>query len=261
MKKAFFCTLASLASILAPAIDVFASPPSPETTKILFVGNSLTLGNDLPGLVERIAASKGVSIITQTSAKGSTRLADHADTPEIKTLFDETAWDFVVLQEHSQLPALRDEDVAQKTLPYARWLAERARLMSPATEVVFYMAMAHRNGDQFNKKNFSEVGTYEGMQQRSNATYNMMARENSASVVPVGVVWSQMRSSHPDVDLYIDERHPTVAGSYLAACVFFTTLFSQGCEGAFQPTSLTDGTGLKIQNLSDDVLLRNAGIQ
>ncbi|WP_299480951.1 DUF4886 domain-containing protein [uncultured Roseibium sp.] len=261
MKKAFFCTLVGLASLLGPAIDVFASPPSPETSKILFVGNSLTLGNDLPGLVKSIAASKGVSIVTRTTAKGSARLEHHAENPQVKTLLDETAWDFVVLQEHSQLPALRDEDVAQKTLPYARWLAERARLMSPETEVVFYMAMAHRDGDQFNKKNFSKVGTYAGMQQRSNDTYNKMARQNGASVVPVGVVWSQMRTSHPDVNLYIDERHPTVAGSYLAACVFFTTLFSQGCEGAYQPMALADGTGLKIQNLSDDVLLRNAGIQ
>ncbi|MEM8702407.1 MAG: DUF4886 domain-containing protein [Pseudomonadota bacterium] len=233
-----------------------ASPASELVTKVLFVGNSLTLRNDLPGMLKEIAATKGIQVETSTSAKGGARLAHHSADAGLLQLMDETAWDFVVLQEHTQLPALGETDVARDSLPFAAELSARARKTSADTQVVFYMGMAHREGDQFHKNTLPAVGSYMGMQDRTNATYRKMAKHNNALLAPVGEVWAQMRADHPGVELYVDERHPSVAGTYLAACVFFTTLFSQSCASDFVPEALEGAVAATIQQVSDASLLR-----
>ncbi|MEO0978322.1 MAG: DUF4886 domain-containing protein [Pseudomonadota bacterium] len=233
-----------------------ASPASELVTKVLFVGNSLTLRNDLPGMLEEIAATKGIPVETSTSAKGSARLEHHSSDTGLLQRLDDTAWDFVVLQEHTQLPALDERDVARDSHPFAAALATRARQVSAETRVVFYMGMAHREGDQFHKNTLPAVGSYTGMQERTNATYRRMAKDNNAMLAPVGEVWARMRAAHPSIELYVDERHPSVAGTYLAACVFFTTMFSQSCDSAYVPAALEQAVAATIQRVSNAALLR-----
>jgi hypothetical protein len=51
-----------------------------------------------------------------------------------------------------------------------------------------------------------------------------LAKASGARVIPVGLAWDQFRRLRPEIDLYEpDGSHPTVIGSYLAAC---THLFS-----------------------------------
>ena len=52
-------------------------------------------------------------------------------------------------------------------------------------------------------------------------------------VVPVGVVWQRVCKEHPEIVLYDrDGSRPSLAGSYLAACVFVATLFGKHPVGA-----------------------------
>jgi len=250
------CSVFALCTLPVLTQTAGASPASELVTKVLFVGNSLTLRNDLPGTLKEIAATKGIPVETSTSAKGSARLEHHSSDTGLLQLMDETAWDFVVLQEHTQLPALNESDVARDSQPYAAALATRARQISAETQVVFYMGMAHREGDQFHKKTLPAVGSYAGMQDRTNATYRRMAKDNDAMLAPVGEVWARMRADHPGIELYVDERHPSVAGTYLAACVFFTTLFSQSCASDYVPGALERAVAATIQQVSDAALLR-----
>lgn len=255
MLKTVLCGVFALCILPVLTQKAGAAPGSELVTKVLFVGNSLTLRNDLPDMLKKIAAAKGISVETSTSARGGARLAHHSGDADLLERLDETAWDFVVLQEHTQLPALEDTDVATDSLPFAAELATRARKVSSETQVVFFMGMAHREGDQLHKKTLPAVGSYMGMQARTNATYRKMANSNNAMLAPVGEVWARMRKDHPDIELYVDDRHPSVAGTYLAACVFFTTLFSQKCDAAYIPGSLEGAVGATIQKVSDTVLL------
>jgi hypothetical protein len=55
-----------------------------------------------------------------------------------------------------------------------------------------------------------------------------IAQELGATVVPVGVAWQALLRRWDCPTLYDrDGSHPTLAGTYLAACVFFATLFGQ----------------------------------
>lgn len=62
--------------------------------------------------------------------------------------------------------------------------------------------------------------------------YLSIGGELGAIVVPVGVAWQRVLKTHPEVTLRDrDQSHPNPAGSYLAACVFFATLFDRGPLG------------------------------
>ena len=56
--------------------------------------------------------------------------------------------------------------------------------------------------------------------------YMQMAEDNDASVCPVGRVWRYLRTNHPAIELYqSDGSHPSVAGTYAAACSFAAMFF------------------------------------
>ena len=49
---------------------------------------------------------------------------------------------------------------------------------------------------------------------------------------PVGFAWSRVHRADPALPLWVDDgSHPTTAGTYLAACVFFAAIFHQSPNG------------------------------
>ena len=67
----------------------------------------------------------------------------------------------------------------------------------------------------------------------------MMKESNDASVSPVGRLWHVLRDTHPEIELYSsDNSHPSLVGSYAAACSFFTTIFNA------DPTLITYNPGI-----------------
>ena len=56
-------------------------------------------------------------------------------------------------------------------------------------------------------------------------SYDSIGKELAATVVPVGSAWREMLEKRGTPELHAEDgSHPTLAGSYLAACVFYTTL-------------------------------------
>jgi hypothetical protein len=69
-------------------------------------------------------------------------------------------------------------------------------------------------------------------QQAITDAYASIGRELHATVVPVGTAWQSFLRKHDKPVLYDrDQSHPTVAGSYLAACVFLAVLFKENPVG------------------------------
>ena len=71
-------------------------------------------------------------------------------------------------------------------------------------------------------------------------------------MVPVGQVWQSFLAGHDRPLLHDRDRsHPTLAGSYLAACVFLAVLLKQSPVGL--------DIELKGLDRDDRTLLQNAG--
>ena len=74
--------LVLLAAWLWPTAAPAATPVAPKSLNVLFVGNSLTYGNDLPTTFETLyaATEPGTVVHTQMLAVGGAVLRDHLDT-------------------------------------------------------------------------------------------------------------------------------------------------------------------------------------
>jgi hypothetical protein len=90
---------------------------------VLFLGNSYTQFNDLPGLVQSLAQSVGHSLYKDRNTPGGHRLAEHAVNPISLARIAAWPWDYVVLQEFS-LIAVIDSLRVNSMYPAARFLDE-----------------------------------------------------------------------------------------------------------------------------------------
>lgn len=263
MHKAFFYSLIAVLVALATYGSAFPDREGKregETVKILFIGNSLTAANNLPAMVAAIADSHGHDVTYAAMTPGGTRLLHHAASDEVARKLREQSWDYVVLQEQSQYPGFSARQLATDVFPHAAQLTEAARNANPDTSVIFYMAMTHRDGDPANKHISAELRTFEGAQHRVNKAYLKMAQDNRALVAPVGEAWRAVRKAHPEINLYGDNTHPNPTGTYLAACVFYATLFQSPCTGAATPAQVNQPAAETLQQTADAVVL-NPGSQ
>jgi len=206
---AFLSTL--FAGLVAPA------PQAPEpVARVLFVGNSYTYFNDLPAMVSALAEAGGHRVETRMVAPGGWRLRDHFEKGEARGALHEGRWDYVVLQEQSTLgtnlyldgvPRVGGDEVFR---PWAeKWAAE---IVAAGAKPVFYLTWAR-------KKTPAD-------QAMLTSAVLRVAEATHAMVAPVGPAWTLAREARPALELYYtDGSHPSPAGSYLAACTLYATLF------------------------------------
>ena len=218
MKKHFFITLS-----LCTALSLCAQNP-----RVLFIGNSYTSCNDLPDMFANISNSAGHPIFQESNTPGGIKFMEHVANQSM-TYLQQGNWDYVILQEQSQYPAFSITQVERDCFPYAARLVDSARKYSECAKIMFYMTWGRKNGDKDNCPNIEAVCTYEGMDDRLYERYMMMGNNNNADVAPVGAVWRYLRTHHLDtIVLYqSDESHPTMAGTYLAACTFYAMIFQE----------------------------------
>lgn len=210
-----------------------------QTSKrVLFVGNSYTEVNNLPQMVSQIAQSMGDNLAVTANTPGGCTYMQHC-TNQSMTLICQGGWDAVVLQEQSQYPSFPQAQVEAEVFPYAQRLVDSIYAHNPCAEPMFYMTWGRKNGDAANAVYFPVLGTYEGMDSMLCLRYTYMATANDASLCPVGRVWRYLRTHHSSIELYqSDGSHPSLAGTYAAACAFYVMLFHQ------DPTHITYDSGL-----------------
>ena len=81
-------------------------------TSVLFIGNSYVYVNDLPNTFRQLAQSLGDEVTVASSAPGGYTLLQHASYAPTQTAITAQQWDFVVMQEQSQLGALPIESTS-----------------------------------------------------------------------------------------------------------------------------------------------------
>lgn len=246
MKKLFTVLLA-----LCITLQLLAQGQSKHA---LFIGNSYTEVNNLPYLVSQVASSMGDTLTYQANTPGGCTFQQHCNNQSM-TLIQQGGWDIVVLQEQSQYPSFPQSQVQNEVFPYAAQLVQAVYTYSPCAEPMFYMTWGRRDGDQQNAQFFPVLGTYQGMDSMLYERYLYMAKTNDASLCPVGRVWRSLRTSHPDIELYSgDGSHPSMAGSYAAACAFYAMMFQRSPLTSSFNASLNDATASIIRSVVDSVV-------
>ena len=245
----YFCIIMKIKSLLLLLLIANYSIAQQQIKKVLFIGNSYTAVNDLPALLSNVAQSAGDSVIYESNCIGGYTFQLHSTNATTLQKINQGDFDFVVLQEQSQLPSFPISQVQTSVYPYAKTLDSLINLANSCTETVFYMTWGRKNGDASNCPNWPPVCTYSGMDSLLRLRYQDMASTNNALVSPVGAVWRYIRDNYPNIELYsADESHPSLAGSYAAACTFYSILFRKDPTGITFSSTLDSTDASSIRN-------------
>jgi hypothetical protein len=232
-----------------------AAPPRPgpgcttsRTCSVLFIGNSYTAVNDLPAVFTQLAKSAGLTVRTGALVPGGTTLADHVASSDTASTIAGSVWNVVVLQDQSQVPSV-EETRESEMYPAARVLVDDIR--RARAEPLFFDTWAHSGG-------WPEEGLagYEQMQSALNEAYQTIGRELSVPVVPVGSAWERElgMTTHPQL-WGPDGSHPTLSGTYLAACVFYATIFHRSPVGLKYSAGMPSSDAIQLQAVAANTVL------
>ena len=222
-----------------------------QPKKILFVGNSYIYVNNLPLVLYNLALSNGDTIIYDSSAPGGYTLLQHTTNATTLSKINAQNWDYVVLQEQSQKPSFPPSQVQAETYPYATQLNDLILANDSCTETVFYMTWGRKYGDASNCAFYPPLCTFEGMQARLRESYLEMANDNQAIASPVGEAFKYSRMADSTINLYsTDNSHPSVAGTYLAACTFYATIFETSPVGLSYTAGLNTAQAAFLQQIA-----------
>ena len=214
----------------------------------LFICNSYTSTNDLSGMLAALARAGGHPIHTGMAAQGGWTLAEHLTSVQTLATLQSSKWNFVVLQEQSQIPAV-EKARSQEMYPAARALVQKIR--QTGAQPIFFLTWAHRDGWPEN-----DLPVYESMQLQINQGYMAIANELITPVAPVGYAWLTAWLQDPQMNLWqADGSHPTELGTYLAACVFYAVIFRQSPENNSYQAHLPSATAHYLQSVAASTVL------
>ena len=235
---------------------------SQQTKEVLFIGNSYTNYNNLPSLVQEIALSFGDTLIHDSSTQGGAGFNFHSTNINTLNKISQKPWDYVVLQAQSQEPSFSPNQVANDLFPLAKILIDSIESNSTCTEPIFFMTWGRKYGDQQNCQFYPPICTYLGMQQRLRESYLEMALNDSATCAPVGMAWKASIAIDSTINLYSsDNSHPSIYGSYLAACTFYASLFKKSAVGSsYWPNAIDSVTAYSLQQIGSSTVLDSLAV-
>ena len=231
--------------------------------KILFIGNSITFYNDLPGMFESLALNAGKKIYVKDGSMMGYPLEDHCTyTHTINSIYEE-AWDYVILQESPvRAMELYCEDYMFK---YAIFLDSLIHDNNTNTQTIIFMPTAYADGLTFLS---GERLSYNEMQEEIYNGTIMLADSLDAIIAPVGWAFKSV-IQQKGLDLFLSDMvHPNVQGSYLGACVIYATIYQQSVLGnsyyaslPFMEAGYFQAAGSRIVNNYEDMWYLNTGIR
>ena len=210
---------------LGACIRRLGARPLSRPRSVLFIGNSYTYYNLVPGIVRELASFEGRDLRVEMFTIGGCTMERHLEQADCRDLIERGGYDFVVLQDQSLHPALIGTPDDQGIAGHMEAIVAHIRTHNPKVSPYIEMTWGRRDGYTERKFDYDFLRSYASMQERIRVNPLAEAEAVGAGCIPVGVAWSRVRTERPDIELYAaDGSHPSYAGSYLAAAVICTTL-------------------------------------
>lgn len=193
-------------------LPVTAEAGETNETSILFIGNSFTYVNDLPAMITKLAKAGGQKpLVCAKETPGGCSFAKHWQGGKALKAIQSRKWDYVVLQEVSMGPVGAKDQMFE----YAGKLNEA--ITQQGAKTLLYMTWSWPKPDH---------------QPAITAAYQELGKKLKAQVVSVGIAWDKTLKDHPEIRLFgADKHHPSLAGTYLAACAFYSAIYEKSPEG------------------------------
>jgi hypothetical protein len=221
--------IAALGSVLSAACLGTSAPAGPtlvgEGTRILFVGNSLTYVNDVPGILQALADSAGGEQLAVASrALPNYALIDHWTEGVVQGEIGKGGWAWVVMQQGWTPAGVYRDTLRLATRNFGGEIAKIGA--KPALYQTW--PPSNRRGDF--------PGSIE--------SYELAASDVGGVVFPVARAWLAAWERDPSLELYSDGLHASPAGSYLAALVMYARIFDRSPVGL--PAAIRTRAGMVL---------------
>jgi len=238
---------------------LYSQEKNNKKEEILFVGNSFTYFWNLPSIVEKMAGERGLNWnVTQSTASGATLKQHWYEEKSLSTkqLILNNSFSKVIFQENSKYPIVAIDTTK-------KYYDEFIKLIPSNTGIYFYSTWMYPKIDNknrdLNKQNIVEKNL------------NKYGIGDSSILTLVGKAFDQFNLKHQKYNLLSEDfKHQNANGTYLAACVIFSTLSNQSSIGLSRKYFGKDNNNKKIyyilidssvakkcQEISDSVVFNN----
>jgi hypothetical protein len=237
----------------APKTKSLGAEP-PKTA--LYVGNSFFYFNDsMHSIVGRLLAASDPQTryrATSLTISGSGldwhdmeayfqpgRLASYSFTADNKVVFNkfDKPFDVVIMNDCSQCPI--HPQLKDAFHEYARKHSQT--VVKHGARPVLFMTWAYADAPEMTAQLAEQ--------------YTIAGNANNALVVPAGLAFAKSIARNPQVNLYnADKRHPSVAGSYLAACTILASVYGKSPVGNTHTGGLDAKTARFLQEVAADTV-------
>lgn len=225
-----------------------------DTLSVLFLGNSYTAFNNLPQLVQNLTISAGKTLNIDSNSPGGMTLEGHVADAVTFAKISEGNWDYVVIQEQSQIPAI-DYYRYNSMYPALTELKALVEQYNPCARLITYMTWGRRFGgqqcDQTSTYCSPDFADFNHMQDSLTSAYTEISDILGVQCAPVGVTWQHILNDTTVVLHSADNSHPNQQGSYVAALTLFSSIWRQPSFGLDYAAGLDASLAQYYQEKSD----------
>jgi hypothetical protein len=234
-----------------PAVTSLA-PNIPKTE--MFIGNSFFYyNNGMPSHVSQLERAADPEHKNEYRATMVTIGGSNLEWHDVESYFRPNAIGSFAFDDHNNIiPAKREKlydaavmmDCSQCPIhpqlksvftEYARKHADIVR--SHGATPVFFMSWAYSDKPE--------------MTAQLAEAYTVAGNANNALVIPAGLAFARARAKQPELNLYQpDKRHPSLAGTYLAACTTFAALTGRSPVGNSYHAGVDEPTAKFLQEVA-----------
>ena len=237
MKKIFIITFTFLISFAAQAQE-----------NILFIGNSYTAC--LRGELSKLFKNESPSTKIKYICPGGATLRRHFDNKKVIETVKTGNWDYIVLQDQSQTPAVLPRNFHTAVDDFYKVFDK----LPKKPKVMLYMTWGSRDGD---KRNKHLIPTYESMQKKLTENYTKAAKRKDAILVPVGLGFEAIHKKDKELfkKLYQrDGRHQSNHASYMAANLFYCLIKNKTVDQIKYRPKFDKNDASKLKNVAKELL-------
>ena len=255
IKKAFL-----IISIIIIGFNYLSANPknNQDTCKILLIGSSYFNYNNLQNLVENLADSSNKEVFIEMYGQNGLYLSDHASSSSTEAKINERDWDYVILQGVGMLMAYPDSFPDNHPVyPALVTLRDKINANCESTRMVFQMPWAFEDGMTWY---LDWTDTYEDMQIHIYDNTIQYSDEIGFEIAPVGWAWYAVLEEYNYPLHYLhmsDWNHPSLKGSYLMACVIYSTVFQLSTVGNTYHAGIPEEEAVYFQTVASDTVLNN----
>ena len=231
-----------------------------DPIKILFIGSSYFNFNNLPYIFESLAVSSGKNVHIEQRIPNGWYLDNHANSNETEMIINKNNWDFVILQGGGTNTAYPDYFTEHPVLPALEILKNKIYENCESSKIIFCLPWAFEDGMTW-YNNWTD--TYKDMQIKILNNTIKFCKEIGLKIAPVGWSWYKVleEMNYPLHYLHkSDWNHPSRKGSYLMACVIYSTVFLKSTTGITYYNSILEEEAIYFQNVSSKTVFDNLSL-